>query len=207
VNLDLVDAAAGGEVGGAGGAGAIDLRSGETDEKGQIGRAGAEGLGFRMRPRACEAKQAWGGRSRSCVRTYVDGEAGGLEAAGRWVGEQGRRDGRLPQAPRRQHRRPHVSPPFFRSEFRRVFYLFPFFGSCHFRPQGVETAADEQCRRTAADLLLGPVPVKQQALGISGAHNLSCPHKRSVGASAIIVIKIGNLNIIPATLFLLSMFK
>ena len=124
MNLDLVDAAAGGEVGRAGGAGAIDLRSGETDEKGQIGRAGAEGLGFRMRPRACEAKQAWGGRSRSCVRTYVDGEAGGLEAAGRWVGEQGRRDGRLPQAPRRQHRRPHVSPPFFRSEFRRVFFSF-----------------------------------------------------------------------------------
>jgi hypothetical protein len=38
--------------------------------------------------------------------TYMDGEAGGLEAARRGVGEQGRRDGRLPQATRRQHRRP-----------------------------------------------------------------------------------------------------
>lgn len=42
----------------------------------------------------------------------MDGEAGGLEAAGRGFGEQGRRHGRLPEAPRRQHRRrpPQLSP-------------------------------------------------------------------------------------------------
>jgi hypothetical protein len=33
MNLDLVDAASGGEVDGAGGAGTIDLKSGETGEK------------------------------------------------------------------------------------------------------------------------------------------------------------------------------
>jgi hypothetical protein len=60
------------------------------------------------------------------VRTYVDGEAGGLEAAGRRVGEQRRWDGRLPQAPRRQHRRPHVVAPLFRSEILFFgFFAFP----------------------------------------------------------------------------------
>lgn len=113
MNLDLVDAASGGEVDGAGGAGAIDLRSGETGEKEQIKRAACSvgGLGFRRRPRL---RSKAGAAAR--VRTYVDGQAGGLEAAGRRVGEQRRWDGRLPQAPRRQHRRPHVVAPLFRSE-------------------------------------------------------------------------------------------
>jgi hypothetical protein len=46
-----------------------------------------------------------GRAAQQVVSTYVDGEAGGREAAGRGLGEQGRRDGRLPQAPRsRNHR-------------------------------------------------------------------------------------------------------
>jgi hypothetical protein len=56
----------------------------------------------------------------------VDGEAGGLEAARRGVGEQGRRDGRLPQATRRQHRRRPPMPfsPLCPGEIREP--LLPF---------------------------------------------------------------------------------
>ena len=105
--LDLVNAAAGGEVDGAGVAGAINLGVGKGEVR--ASEIGAGGLGLWLR--CAEPERA---RGEACAvgkvrRTYVDGEAGGLEAARRGVGEQGRRDGRLPQATRRQHRRQPVS--------------------------------------------------------------------------------------------------
>lgn len=95
VNLDLVDAASGGEVSGAGGAGAIDLRSGETGGKRQIKRASCSfgGLGFRRRP-CLRSKTGAAARVRACVRAYVRGRrggwAGGCRASGRRAGPAGR---------------------------------------------------------------------------------------------------------------------
>jgi hypothetical protein len=116
-NLDLIDAAAGGDVSRAGGPVTIELISGETDEKGHIRRTGAGGLARVVGgSRAGRAAQ----QELSRVSTYVDGEAGGREAAGRGVGEQGRGDGRLPQAPRRQRRRSHAFRPLPQRRDRRL---------------------------------------------------------------------------------------
>ena len=136
MNLDLVDAAAGGEVGGAGGAGAIDLRSGETDEKGQIRRAGAEGLGFRMRP--VLAKQNRGGtaaRVRACVRTWTARRVGWRLPG---VGSESRAGG---TAAFRRLRGASIVGRMFRlpsSAANSVgsFFFFPSFALATFAPKG-----------------------------------------------------------------------
>lgn len=100
-NLDLVDAAARSEVDGARRAGAVDLTSGETDEKRQIRRTRA--AGFRVYEVPVPRLRGGGRdcRSRAYLHGRRGGWAGGCRASGLRAGPAGRTPsaGSAPPAP------------------------------------------------------------------------------------------------------------